>query len=91
MIKRVKDGRHKGWSSRNIESFPEKFFKQVLDNNNIKYQFNYSITKKSLGVNESSCYFLDFKIGDNIDLEIDGKQHEWKERKESDIKRYVLL
>lgn len=71
------EGRFKGWQSRNITSYPERFWKQVLDNNNIPYKFNYHFDK----------YFLDFYIEiDNrkIDLEIDGKQHKYEERLESD-------
>lgn len=74
---RIKNGIHKGWQSRNITSYPEQFWKQVLDNNNIPYKFNYHFDK----------YFLDFYIEiDNrkIDLEIDGKQHKYVERLESD-------
>lgn len=74
---RIKTGIHKGWQSRNITSYPERFWKQVLDNNNIPYKFNYHFDK----------YFLDFYIEiDNrkIDLEIDGKQHKYNERLESD-------
>lgn len=74
---RIKNGMHKGWQSRNITSYPERFWKQVLDNNNIPYKFNYHFDK----------YFLDFYIEiDNrkIDLEIDGKQHKYNERLESD-------
>ena len=51
-----------------------------MKNNNIKYEHNYSITKKDLGVNEPYSYFLDFYIKDkNVDLEIDGKQHKYRE------------
>lgn len=77
---RIKNGTHKGWQSRNITSYPEKFWKQVLENNNIPYKFNYHFDK----------YFLDFYIEiDNrkIDLEIDGKQHKYQERLESDKTR----
>lgn len=88
---RIKSGKHKGWTTRNIESYPEKFFKQVLNNNNILYKFNYYISKKKLGLNEQSGYFLDFFIEPNIDLEIDGKQHKYFERKESDKIRDGLL
>jgi len=82
---RIKNGLHKGWSSRNIESYPETFFKKVLENNNIKYEFNKSVTKESLGLGGGYSYFLDFYIEDkNIDLEIDGAQHKFEERIESD-------
>jgi very-short-patch-repair endonuclease len=83
---KIQNGTHKGWQSRNIEFYPETFFKKVLENNNIVYEFNKPIKKRNLGVDCDSNYFLDFYIPDvNIDLEIDGKQHEI--RKEHDEKR----
>lgn len=86
----VKNGTHKGWQSRKIISYPEKFFKKVLSNNNIQYKHNYPVNKRELGLNESHCYFLDFFIIDKkIDLEIDGKQHE--ERKKHDKQRDKFL
>lgn len=89
---RIKIGLHKGWKSRNIESFPETFFKKVLDNNGIKYEFNYPIPKRSLGLDCGCSYFLDFYIIDkNVDLEIDGRQHKLEERIESDIVRNEAL
>ena len=89
--KRVKDGTHVGWKIRPIASYPEKFWMKVLQNNNIKYEFNFYINKRSLGLSDSSGYFLDFKLDKNIDLEIDGKQHTYKDRKESDIRRDEIL
>lgn len=78
----VREGRHKGWTSRNILSYPEKFFITVLNNNSIKFIPN----KPSLS------YFLDFAIEDKmIDLEIDGKQHKYPERKVSDAARDEVL
>lgn len=73
----VDNGTFKGWQSRNILSFPEKFWINVLDNNNIKYVAN----KPFKG------YFLDFyiEIGERkIDLEIDGGQHKLPDRALSD-------
>ena len=85
--KLMKEGKIKSWQSRNIMSYPEKFFKKVLESNNIDFEGpNYVVKQKDLGVpncKPSSCYFLDFKIG-NIDLEIDGKQHSYKEQLEKD-------
>lgn len=49
------------------------------------------IPKSILGVNSVSMYFLDFLIGKNIDLEIDGKQHGYNERSEKDIERDEIL
>ena len=86
--KEIQNGTFQGWKSRNIVSYAEKFWKQVLDNNNIQYIREKLIEYGNLGNGER--YFLDFYIENNnrkIDLEIDGKQHQYKDRKESDIKR----
>lgn len=91
---RVKNGTHKGWQSRNILSYPEQFFKTALNNNGYEnsYKINFPIAKKSLGVNCTACYFLDFYFEDiKLNIEIDGKQHDFQERKESDKKRDELL
>lgn len=92
---RVSNGTHIGWKTRPIISYPEKFFKKVLDDNKIFYLGpNYPLPKNKIGLNESSCFFLDFYIekdGRMIDLEIDGKQHNFPERKDSDNKRDFLL
>jgi very-short-patch-repair endonuclease/predicted nucleic acid-binding Zn ribbon protein len=90
MDKIIKEGRHIGWTSRNIVSYPEKFFMEVLNKHNIKYQHNYPILKRHLGVDEPYGYFLDFFIEEKkIDLEIDGKQH--FSRKEHDRLRDDIL
>ena len=44
-LENVKNGKHKGWKTRNIESYPEKFFKKVLIQNNIFFEFNKPIKK----------------------------------------------
>lgn len=80
----VKNGTHKGWQSRNILSYPEKFFIEVLKNNNLfdKCKTNYPFKR----------YFLDFYFEDKkLDLEIDGKQHEYDDRKKSDLIRDAIL
>lgn len=49
----------------------------VLNDNNIEYKHNFPLDK----------YFLDFYIEINgriIDLEIDGKQHKYEDRQQSD-------
>jgi hypothetical protein len=93
--KKILNGTHKGWTTRNISSYPEDFFKKVLDNLEIKFDFNFPVSKSSLGIEEDrSNYFLDFfiQIGERrIDLEIDGKQHEYPDRKESDQRRDLSL
>lgn len=73
--KRVLDGTHAGWKSRNMPSYAELFFMDVLRSNGIEYEFEKHVGK----------YFIDFAINSkNIALEIDGKQHLQKERMESD-------
>lgn len=76
----VQRGLHKGWAVRNKRSYAEKFFERVLAENHISFE-----TEKRVGP-----YFLDFVIG-NIDLEIDGKQHKYKDRKEHDDDRDEYL
>jgi len=89
--KRVADGTHIGWKVRPIESYPEKFWKQVLTNNGIEFEFNFYIQKKTLGLSNLAGYFLDFKLQNKIDLEIDGKQHKYEDRKQSDLVRDKAL
>lgn len=82
-IQLMKDGKIKPWSSRKVTSYPERFFIDVLNKNNISFEREYHVLNK---------YFLDFLIIKNnkkIDLEIDGKQHRF--RKEHDINRDKFL
>jgi len=88
---RIKNGTHKGWQSRNIESYPEKFFKMVLENNGIKYEPNKTIIKKEYNIEGNGNYFLDFYIKEgNIDLEIDGKQHEYRVEHDNERDKNLL-
>jgi len=94
ITKRINNGTHKGWMSRNKLSYPERFFINVLKNNNIysKCKVNYKISKNELGIECHSNYFLDFFFEEKmLDLEIDGKQHNIPERKESDELRDEYL
>ena len=66
----------------------------VLINNNLldKCIIEYPIKKRKLGINCNSNYFLDFYFPDKkLDLEIDGKQHFYKDRLESDKIRDLKL
>jgi len=68
------ENRHPGWSHINEDvnkrSYPERFFIDVLKNNNIFDKFDI-IEKYSFGK-----YFLDFAFIDLLlDVEIDGSQH----------------
>lgn len=47
------------------ESYPEKYFTDVFDNNNIKYIKEFY----------TNGYFIDFVVGDKVGIEIDGEQH----------------
>lgn len=83
--KLIDEGKHHGWYSRNIKSYAECFWEKVLQTSNISY------VKEC---HENGVYFLDFKIEKNgkiIDLEIDGKQHKYKDRVESDKKKDEYL
>jgi len=91
---RIKNGTHYGWQSRKTTSYPEKFFKKVLELNGYSNEFeiNYKIKKRDLGLDCNANYFLDFYFPKyNVDLEIDGKQHEYKERKKKDAERDEAL
>lgn len=94
VLKRIENGTFVGWKSRKKESYAETFWREVLDKNNISYIKEYKILKKDLDPSLKSFYFLDFYIEVNnfkVDLEIDGKQHNYPERQESDKVRDFLL
>lgn len=77
---RIKNGTHNGWQCRNKISYAEKFWIQVLNNNDIQYEREAMVPPY--------LYRLDFKItlpnGILIDLEIDGKQHLYEDRLQHD-------
>lgn len=83
-LKRMSMGLHTGWKSRkkaNI-SYPEKFFMKALDDKQLKYEHELTVGK----------YFIDFAFVDKmIALEIDGKQHEYPERKKKDAEKDAFL
>ena len=73
---------------RNQTSFAEKFFMEVLENNNIEYIHEHPV-KKDDGIH---CYYLDFLItinGKNIDLEIDGQQHDYRQNEDAIRDKYL--
>ena len=81
----IESGKHKGWQTRNIKSYAERFWEEVLKKNNIEFLRE---------THNNGKYFIDFEIRRNnkvVDLEIDGKQHTYKERIESDKKRDSYL
>lgn len=81
----IKEGKHNGWTTRNILSYPEKYFKEILEVHNIQFKINFPVKKRELAIEEHGCYFLDFLIENKkIDLEIDGSQHNRLERRQAD-------
>lgn len=73
----IAEGRHKGWQPRNIKSKSEEYFAQILDTNKIEYKREFPVKH----INQN--YLLDFFICKNnklVDVEIDGKQHNYKDR-----------
>ena len=71
-------------------SYPEQFWIKVLENNKIDY-----IHEKPISVNDKQVkanhYLLDFFIEPNIDLEIDGGQHNLEDNKLHDQERDLYL
>lgn len=101
-LERVSSGTHVGWQKRNknLYSYPEQSWKNFFDSLGLKedvdYVHEYVVNKKSdLGIDDISNYFLDFLFispsGQKIDVEIDGKQHSYPDRKRSDDIRDELL
>lgn len=73
---------------RNQTSFAERFFMEVLESNNIQYIHEHPV-KKDDGIH---CYYLDFLItinGKNIDLEIDGQQHNYRQNEDAIRDKYL--
>lgn len=86
---RINDGTFSGWKTRNVSSYAEKFWEDVLNNNNISYEREYVVE-----IDKTKRYFIDFLLkikNKRIDLEIDGKQHTYDDRKEHDIIRDDIL
>jgi very-short-patch-repair endonuclease len=86
--KLIDAGEHQGWRSRNKVSYAEQYWTKVLDNCAISYEREFPIW------HGSANYFLDFKLERNgklVDLEIDGKQHNYEDRAALDIKRDAFM
>lgn len=74
----LSSGKHTAWKTRDNLSYAEKFWMDILVVNNIKFEHNMPYRC------DNTCYFLDFYLYPNIDLEIDGKQHNYADRKAHD-------
>lgn len=98
----MKNGTHQGWQIRgnNVQSYPEKIWEQNFNNlgfeDGIDYFKEYKVNKRTdLGLDDSRNYFLDFLFiapdGTKIDVEIDGKQHQYEKNKNLDAIRDKAL
>jgi very-short-patch-repair endonuclease len=80
--RRVSNGTWTTWRKNTEPSYPERFFMKVLASNRVPYEY-----EKPLG-----RYSIDFAINDRkIALEIDGQQHRFPDRVESDARKDTLL
>lgn len=86
--KLLRDGRFKGWKPRTQESYPEKYWTVVLTNLGIRFE-------REVHCIPGYLYSLDFVIqlknGLKVDLEIDGKQHWYDDRRQYDEKRNKIV
>jgi very-short-patch-repair endonuclease len=82
--KTVEEGNWPGWKTRmkGETSWAERYFMDRFDENNITYEREFKINR----------FWVDFAFIDKkIVLEIDGKQHEYIERKLHDEKRDIII
>jgi len=85
-IQAIKEGKTSRWQSISGRSYPEKYFEKYLINEGFIFETQYHINDGKRN------YFLDFYFPEyKINLEIDGSQHEWPERIESDRRRDDFL
>lgn len=83
-VEKIKSGNYSGWKQRksNFQSFPEIFFERVLKNNKIRYEKEKKINR----------FWIDFALIDyKVALEIDGKQHDYPERRKHDEQRDKII
>lgn len=82
---RIQNGTHNSWATPRTKSYPEKFWTQVLVNNNIEFEEQHKVNTPT------TYYLLDFLLLGCIDLEIDGKQHLDEAHKKHDEQRNTTL
>jgi hypothetical protein len=83
-----------GWLSHGDVPFSELVYIKFLNENGFadRYHHNFTVNKKEYDSESKSCYFLDFYFPHlNLDLEIDGEQHEQEKRKIHDEERTKFL
>lgn len=72
------EGRWPSMMQSSSPSYPEKYWMAILDDENIRYTYDYVVKHSDLGIkaDKLTWYKLDFYLHDyNLDLEIDGSQH----------------
>lgn len=88
----MKSAPHKGWKSRSMSSYAELFWIDILAREQVSFIREKVMSKKSLGIESSGSYFLDFFFPQlNLDLEIDGSQHLNPVAKTKDDERDLIL
>jgi very-short-patch-repair endonuclease len=87
-IKLIAEGKHTGWQSRSKckQSYAEEYVTKILNKNGLtegkNYEFEYRQNK----------WFIDFAfVEDKIAIEIDGKQHNYPDRKIKDAEKDTWL
>jgi len=78
----MREGKWKGWSGKGEPSYPEKFIAGLLDKASVEYVREHPVSRFSL-----DFAFMARKVA----LEVDGKQHEYPDRKAHDVARDDLL
>lgn len=80
--RRVKNGTWVTWRKNTEPSYPERFFMKVLESNHVPFEYERPFGR----------YSIDFAINDQkIALEIDGQQHRFSDRAESDKRKDAAL
>lgn len=77
--KAIDEGRWPCMMHSSEPSYPEKYWMDVLATENIRYVYNFLVKHSDIGVEapKLTWYKLDFYLIDyNVDLEIDGSQHD---------------
>lgn len=76
IIEKMKNSSHKGWKSRKQQSYPEKFWENILREKGFKFEVEKVFKHSDLGLDTSSCYRVDFYFDSlRLAVEIDGSQH----------------
>ncbi len=85
--RRIEEGRGAPMMRSDRPSGPERFWNQLLLDNNIRFAYNYVVKHSDLGMKNPKLtwYKLDFYLIDyHVDLEIDGDEHDTPDHIESD-------